>query len=63
MVRPITAELDGEAVVASWGTSETELGETTYRRLAPNRLEVVDRVLGKNGTWREFGRCTLTRLP
>ena len=62
MVRPITAELDGEAMVASWGTRETELGETTYRRLAPDRLEVVDRVLGKSGTWREFGRCTLSRL-
>lgn len=69
MVRPITAAIDGppgafpSALVAAWGTPETEQGETTYRRLSPDQLEVVDRVLGKNGTWREFGRSTLRRVP
>ena len=69
MVRPITAVIDGppgafpSALVAAWGTPETEQGETTYRRLSPDQLEVVDRVLGKDGTWREFGRSTLRRVP
>jgi hypothetical protein len=72
-VRPIRAGPDGStvvigsngrgAVVAHWGTPETEQGETTYRRVEPDALEVVDRVLGKNGEWREFGRTRLTRVP
>jgi hypothetical protein len=69
MVRPITAAIEGppggypSALVAAWGTPETEQGETTYRRVSPDDLEVVDRVLGKNGAWREFGRSTLRRVP
>jgi hypothetical protein len=70
MVRPITAAIDRPplgvypfALVAAWGTPDTEQGETTYRRLSPDQLEVVDRVLGKNGTWREFGRSSLRRVP
>ena len=69
MVRPITAAVDGpsggqaSALVASWGTAETEQGETTYRRVSDQELEVVDRVLGKNGEWREFGRSNLRRVP
>ena len=63
MVRPIRAAIDDGALVATWGTPETELGETTYRRVGSDRLEVTDRVLGKNGEWREFGRSTLRRLP
>jgi hypothetical protein len=50
-----------DAVVALWGTPDTEQGETTYRRVSTDALEIVDRVLGKNGEWREFGRTTLTR--
>lgn len=69
MVRPITAAFDrpsenaSPALVAHWGTPETEQGETTYRRVSDQELEVVDRVLGKNGEWREFGRSTLGRVP
>lgn len=62
LTRPITASGDaGDALVATWGTPETEVGETTYRLRAPDRLEVVDRVRSKDGTWREFGRSTLSR--
>jgi hypothetical protein len=66
LTRPITATLsaDGAALVAAWGTADTELGETTYRLESPESLLVVDRVRGKDGTWREFGRSTLSRtLP
>jgi hypothetical protein len=71
MVRPLRAtrtargSIEGhatiEAVVALWGTPETEQGETTYRRVSTDALEIVDRVLGTNGEWREFGRTSLTR--
>ena len=61
MVRPLRASRAADAVVTLWGSPETEQGETTYRRLSADTLEIVDRVRGKNGEWREFGRSTLTR--
>ena len=63
LVRPIDATEQGSALVAVWGTPETEVGETTYRLVSPIRLDVVDRVQAKDGSWREFGRSTLARLP
>lgn len=62
--RPITALTRDNAVVASWGSPATEEGETTYHLLDDGRLDVVDRVRGRNGVWREFGRTRLSRtLP
>jgi uncharacterized protein (DUF1684 family) len=62
--RPIDATVDAATLVAAWGTPETEVGETTYRLVSDRALEVVDRVRGKDGTWRTFGRSTLSRtLP
>ncbi len=64
LVRPIAATATADAagtLVAAWGTAATELGETTYRLIAPDRMEVVDRVRSKDGTWREFGRSALSR--
>lgn len=63
-VRPIVVTADGDGLVAAWGTPETEVGETTYRLESATRVLVVDRVRQKDGTWREFGRSTLSRtLP
>src|SRR5687768_6671373 len=61
MFRPLDARRDGEALVSQWGTPETEQGETTYRLLADGTMEVVDRVKGKDGTWRTFGQSGLIR--
>ena len=61
MIRPIEATRDGDALVSKWGTPETEEGETTYRLLADGRMEVVDRVKGKDGTWRQFGQSGLMK--
>ena len=61
MTRPIAAEVRGDALVSAWGTPATEEGETTYRLVSERQLEVVDRVKGKDGAWREFGRTTLQR--
>ena len=60
-LRPIEARRAGEALVANWGTPDTEEGETTYRLVSDSELEVVDRVKSKDGTWREFGRSRLRR--
>ena len=61
MTRPITSRRDGDAMVSEWGTPETEVGETTYRLLGADRMEIVDRVKGKDGQWRDFGRTVVTR--
>lgn len=62
--RPITSVVEAAALVSSWGTPETEMGETTYRLVSDREMQVIDRVRSKNGTWREFGRSTLSRtLP
>jgi hypothetical protein len=63
MVRPITATRTADTIVARWGTADTEQGETTYRVTGRGELLVVDRVLGTDGAWREFGRSTLRRVP
>lgn len=61
LVRPIAATSTSGTLVAAWGTAETEVGETTYRLTSADWMEVVDRVKSKDGTWREFGRSTLSR--
>lgn len=60
-IRPIDARTEGEALVAEWGTDDTERGETTYRFVDGNRLEVRDRVRQRDGTWRDFGQSVLVR--
>ena len=62
MIRPIDAKQSDDALVANWGTADTERGETTYRLLPSGELEIVDRVLSRDGTWRVFGRVTATRV-
>ncbi len=61
MFRPLDAAHDGDALVSKWGTPETEEGETTYRLLPDGRMEVTDRVKGKDGTWRVFGQSGLMK--
>ena len=62
MIRPIEASRVDESLVAKWGTAETELGETTYRLMPDGSMEIIDRVQGKDGTWRAFGRVVVKRL-
>ena len=62
MFRPLDAKRDGDALVSKWGTPDTEEGETTYRLRPDGTMEVLDRVKGKNGAWREFGRAVYTRV-
>lgn len=62
MIRPIEARQDGDALVAAWGTADTERGETTYRLLPDGGMELTDRVLGKDGQWRPFGLVRVTRV-
>lgn len=61
MFRPLDARQDGDALISQWGTSDTEQGETTYRILPDGKMDVVDRVKGKDGTWRTFGQSGLMK--
>lgn len=58
---PIKAHLEGDALVAMWGSPDKEEGKSVYRLVDASTLEVIDNVKQKDGTWREFGRATLTR--
>lgn len=58
---PIRAELDGNTLVAWWGSAETEEGRSTYQLMDETTMEVVDSVKLKDGTFREFGRAKLKR--
>jgi len=58
---PIRAQLDGNTLVASWGSAETEEGKSTYQLIDETTMEVVDSVKQKDGTFREFGRAKLKR--
>lgn len=58
---PIKAHLEGDALVALWGSPDKEEGKSTYRLVDATTLEVIDTMKQKDGTWREFGRATLRR--
>lgn len=62
-IRPIEATQDGDALVAAWGTADTERGETTYRLLPNGEMEILDRVLSRSGDWRPFGRVVAKKSP
>src|SRR5687767_67652 len=61
MTFPIKAQLEGNALVAWWGSPDTEEGKSTYQLIDETTMEVVDSVKQKDGTFREFGRVTLKR--
>ena len=58
---PIKAQLEGDALVALWGSPDKEEGKSIYRLVDDSTLEVVDSVKQKDGTYREFGRVTLKK--
>jgi hypothetical protein len=58
---PIKAQAAGDALIAFWGTPEQEQGKSSYRIVESGKMEVVDSVRQKDGTWKEFGRFVVTR--
>lgn len=62
LIRPIKAMVESDKLSAEWGNKETEEGKTVYHLVGTDKLEVVDSVKSKDGTWREFGRSTLIRI-
>ena len=58
---PIKAHAEGNALIALWFTPDRDQGRSTYRLVEPGKLEVIDEVQQKDGTWKEFGRVIVTR--
>jgi hypothetical protein len=58
---PIKCTVEGQSVTAMWGATDQENGKSVYRLLADGKLEVVDSVKQKDGSWKEFGRFVLSR--
>lgn len=58
---PIKCSVEGQSLTAAWGTTGTEIGKSTYTFLANGKLEVVDTVKQKDGSWKEFGHFLMTR--
>jgi hypothetical protein len=58
---PIKGAVETDALSAQWGTPEQEQGKSVYKFLEAGKLEVVDSVKQKDGSWKEFGRFVVTR--
>ena len=58
---PIKAHAEGDTLIAFWGTPETEQGKSVYRLIEQSKVEVVDSVRQKDGTWKEFGRFVVLK--
>lgn len=58
---PIKCSVEGQALTAMWGAPGQENGKSVYTILVGGKLEVVDSVKQKDGSWKEFGRFVMTR--
>lgn len=58
---PIQAHREGESLNALWGSPDQEQGKSVYRLVEPGKLEVIDAVRQKDGSWKEFGRFVVQR--
>jgi hypothetical protein len=61
MTFPIKCTVEGQSLTAMWGAPGQENGKSIYRFLADGKLEVVDSVKQKDGSWKEFGRFAVSR--
>ena len=57
----IRGSFSGDALTVLWGASGQERGKSVYRFLEAGKLEVVDSVKQKDGTWKEFGTFVVMR--
>ncbi|HEV2600551.1 hypothetical protein [Sphingopyxis sp.] len=52
--RPVAGRVGPHEWTANWGRADVEIGRSTYRLEAPDRLVVSDSVLQDDGSWRVF---------
>jgi len=58
---PIRCSVDIQSLTAMWGAPGQENGKSVYRFLPDGKLEVVDSVKQKDGSWKEFGKFVLSK--
>jgi hypothetical protein len=58
---PIKCTVEAQSLTAMWGVPGQENGKSVYAILAGGKLEVVDSVKQKDGSWKEFGRFVMAR--
>ncbi len=61
-LHPISAQRDGDALVAHWGAEGSKQGRTRYQLSAPGKLEVTDWIKTADG-WRQFNHNVFERAP
>lgn len=59
-LHPVSAIVEDSALVAHWGTAETEQGRTRYQLNGQGILEVTDWVKSSGG-WRQFNHTVFAR--
>ena len=60
-LHPITAKIDGNALVSIWGVKGAKLGRTRYELQGPNLLSVTDWIK-KGDDWRQFNHNIFSRV-
>lgn len=60
-MHPIKATVEGESLIAIWGTPETKLGKTIYRFIDYKTVEITDFIQNKKGEWKQFNKNEVTR--
>ncbi len=56
----IKSHTEGNVLIALW-SARNERGRSTYKIIEPGKLEVIDEVQQKDGSWKEFGRAVVKR--
>ena len=56
----VKGNVEGDSLIALWGANQKQ-GKSIYRFLEQGKIEVVDSVRQKDGTWKEFGRFVVVR--
>lgn len=59
-LHPVSASVEGNALIALWGTPTTEQGRTRYQIIDQNTVEVTDWVKTPEG-WQQFNQTAFSR--
>jgi hypothetical protein len=60
-MHPIAARIEGNALVAIWGTEATKLGRTTYSLQEDGSIKITDEIFTKAKAWKTFNEGTFQR--
>lgn len=61
-IHPINAVAEKDALIANWGTPDTQEGMTRYEFIDTDTIEITDSVKNKEGKWIQFSKNTVKRI-